>query len=41
MVSQIHFLCKSILCEVKICGNDNTLVCKSCVNSHSSYVCLG
>lgn len=41
MVSQIHFLYKSILCELKICKNGNMLVCKNCVNFHSSNVYLG
>lgn len=34
------FLYKSILCELKICRNDNMLVCKNCVDFHSSNVYL-
>ena len=43
MISQIHFLYKSILCEVRICKNDNMLVCKGCVNSqlfHASWIVI-
>jgi len=41
MVSQIHFLYKNILCEMKICGNDIMLVCKSCVNSSfTALMCI-
>lgn len=39
MVSQLHEI--PLLCEVKICANDNMLVCKRCdSNSFTALMCI-